>query len=120
MPLRNVPLATGVYTTPSLAMKIFAVPSSAMLPSRSRSRQLSKPRPAASTSARALFGYRQPALASTGIVSIEGRRNGDSVMLHWPAAGIGVSYMVRHQRVVLGSAGTAIGLPLSAQYIGRM
>src|SRR6516164_7730619 len=105
---------------PSFAMKIFAVPSSAMLPSRSRSRQLSKPRPAASLSARALLGYRQPALASTGIVSIDGRRNGESVMLLWPGAGMGASYIVRHQRVESGSAGTDEGPPFSAQYMGRM
>ena len=35
-------------------------------------------------------------------------------------AGIGVSYIVRHQRVESGSPGTESGLPFSAQYMGRM
>src|SRR6478736_166977 len=54
MPLRNVPFGAGVNTTPSLPMKIFAVASSATLPSRSSTTQLPKPRAFASSSARAL------------------------------------------------------------------
>jgi hypothetical protein len=56
MPARKVPFVAGVNTTPSLTMKILAVPNSATLPSMSHNRQLSKPRPRASISARALFG----------------------------------------------------------------
>src|ERR1700691_3377455 len=44
MPARKVPFASGVNTTPSLTMKILAVPISATLPSMSHIRQLSKPR----------------------------------------------------------------------------
>ena len=51
-PLRNVPLAIGVITIPSFAMNTLAVASSATLPSMSQSRQLSKPRERASSSAR--------------------------------------------------------------------
>ena len=56
IPARNERFAAGVSTTPSFTMKTFDVPVSATLPSMSRIRQLSKPRPRASMMARPLLG----------------------------------------------------------------
>ncbi len=52
-PSKNVPFGAGVKTTPSLTRKALELANSAMFPSASRIRQLSKPRLAASISARA-------------------------------------------------------------------
>ncbi len=56
MPLRKVPFAAGVRTTPSLARKMFEVAVSATLPSMSQTSALSKPLARASRMALALFG----------------------------------------------------------------
>ena len=79
--LTTAPLtfAAGVNTAPSFAMKMFEVASSATFPSMSQTIALSNPRDCASKSDRELLGYRHPALASTGIVSIVGRRKGERV-----------------------------------------
>ncbi len=67
-------MGMGVKTSPSRAMKMFAVAVSATLPSMSWTMALENPRDRASRSIRALLGYRQPAFTSTGMTSMVGRR----------------------------------------------
>ena len=71
---KKVPFHTGVMATPSLAIQRFAVANSATFAAASSVIALSKPRLAASTSARCMFGYKQLALASVGAASRAGRR----------------------------------------------
>ena len=66
MPFRNVPLSTGVDTTPSLASHRLLVANSARLPAPSSMMALSNPFSAASRMARWPLGYRHEALASVG------------------------------------------------------
>src|SRR5450432_334750 len=101
-------------------MKILEVASSATLPSMSHITALSKPRACASKMARALFGYRHPALASTGMLSRVGRRKEESVMEKPVGLRIGASKITKHQRVDSGSGSCTQGPPCSAQYIGRI
>src|SRR5450631_580678 len=84
MPLRNVPFGAGVNTTPSLPTNKLAVASSAILPTRSRTAQLPKPRAFASISAR--------------VVRIE-------------ASGLGVDRHAFHARLAVGRQrdGKALG-----------
>src|ERR1700722_17458276 len=81
---------------------------------------LSKPRDCASNKHRALFGYKQPAFASTGIVSSVGRRNGDTVIENPFGGRIGASQIDMHQRVDSRSCDWIHGLSRSAQYNGRI
>src|ERR1700690_1907674 len=101
-------------------MNIFDVASSPTLPSRSHMTALSKPRARASKIALALFGYKHPALASTGILSRVGLRNEERVMEKPVGTRIGASKITRHHRVDSGSGSCTQGPPFSAQYIGRI
>src|SRR5258707_1747791 len=84
-------------------INMLEVASSATLPSISHMTALTNPRDRASKIARALFGYRHPALASTGMLSRVGRRNDESVTENPVGWRIGASKITRHHRVDSGS-----------------
>src|SRR5258708_50623 len=70
----------------------------------------------------ALLGWRDSALALVGIVSIDGRRNGDNVMENPFGGFMGDTYRQSRKRVDSGLGGTEEPTtpPSSAQYMGRM
>src|SRR5579883_352613 len=88
---------------------------SATFPSISSIKALSKPRWADSLSARALFGYKQPALASVVLVLIVARLNVDTVSEQPGRSVKGTSLSERQEAVDSGSGGTHCSVPRVAK-----
>ena len=121
MPAKKVPLETGVKTSPSFTIKMLAVAVSATLPIASATSALSKPLERASTSIRALLGYKQPAFAFTTASSSTGRLNRVSVRrteVVSGASGISSRHIAKPTVSFLGTM--ALMSPSRAQYIGLM